>query len=209
MAWSVPRLHPGATVYCLGAGPSLSLVDAAKLRGRPYVACNSAMMWARDVWGPGAYALSYHSEYIQKNEADYQAFHAAGGQVLTPVGTQQPAWVRQLHTDQQRGLCRSPTGLGHGLNTGHGALNLAYHLGAARIVLLGYDMRMCRDGRVHWDGRATDQAWKYATLFARAFRKIAADLKEVGVSVLNATPRSALEAFPRISLADAFDENAL
>jgi len=202
--WHVPRAYAGATVYCLGAGPSLNLVNPESLRGKPYIACNSALFWARSVWAPGAYALTYHDQYIRVHETDYRAFHEAGGEVVVTSGASHAPWVRQLTTELPRGLCRSPEGLGHGLNTGHGAINLAYHLGAARIVLIGYDMRICRGGRVHWDGRDIEDAWKYAILFARAFKQIAADLKEAGVSVLNATPHSALEAFPKIPLADAF-----
>lgn len=204
MPWSVPRAHPDATIYCVGAGPSLNALDPKSLCGRTYIACNSALLWSRDAWGPNAYALSYHGAYIEENQAAYRAFHDGGGEVATIDPKVDMPWVHHLKADMPRGLCRAPDGLGHGLNTGHGAVNLAYHLGASRIVLLGYDMRICRGGLVHWHGGDTDQAWRYATLFARAFLKIAADLKNVGVSVLNATPHSALEAFPKIPLADAF-----
>lgn len=201
--WSVPRLYDGATVYCLGSGPSLAAIDPACLRGRPVVTCNSAALWAKPLWGARCHALFYHGHHIRAHEDEWRKLQGAGGIVVTIDHSVETPGVRHLESKPGTGLCRDVNALANGLSCGHGAVNLAYHLGADRIVLLGYDMRVCRGGHTHWDGRAVQQPWKYATHFARAFHKIAADLRETGISVLNATPHSALETFPRINLADA------
>ncbi|MCC6912722.1 MAG: hypothetical protein IT566_03375 [Rhodospirillaceae bacterium] len=202
-SWSVPRFYEGATVYCVGSGPSLAALDPKLLRGKPVVTCNSAAFWAEPLWGRRVHALFYDGKHIRTREAACRKLHEAGGEVATIDETADYPWVRYLQSLPRNGLCRDTHALANGLTCGHGAVNLAYHLGADRIVLLGYDMRVCRGARTHWDGRDVGQPWKYATHFARAFRKIAADLAEIDVSVLNATPHSALEAFPRIDLADA------
>lgn len=201
--WTVPRLYAGSTVYCLGSGPSLAAVDPSLLYGKPLVTCNSAAFWAEPSWSSCTHALFYDGKYIAREDEKCRQLHDCGGTVVTiDAGVERP-WVRLLKSRAGCGLHRDPDAVANGLNCGHGAVNLAYHLGAQRIVLLGYDMRVCRGNRTHWNGRTVDDPWKYATHFARAFQKIAADLAEIGVSVLNATPHSALEVFPRISLADA------
>ncbi len=201
-AWRVPRLYGGKTVYCLGSGPSLAEIDPAWLRGKPVVTCNSAAFWAKPLWGPRIHALFYHGKHIRAHAQDCLDLKDAGGAVVTIDAGVDASYVRRLRSRPGHGLCRDVDTLANGLTCGHGAVNLAYHLGADRIVLAGYDMRVCRGGRTHWDGRDVGEPWKYATHFARALHQIAADLREIGVSVLNATPHSALEAFPRIDLAD-------
>ena len=53
--WSVPRLWPGATVACLGCGPSLNADQVVLLRGRARViAINDAWRvapWADVLYG--------------------------------------------------------------------------------------------------------------------------------------------------------------
>lgn len=39
-----------------------------------------------------------------------------------------------------------------GRNSGFQAINLAYHLGAKKIILIGYDMKIGGDGKQHWFG---------------------------------------------------------
>ena len=51
-----------------------------------------------------------------------------------------------LKKGQKFGLESARDTLAHGNNSGYAAINLAVHLGAARIVLLGYDMG--NDGKV-------------------------------------------------------------
>ena len=51
------------------------------------------------------------------------------------------AWgINQLKSVAQPGLSRTQGVIHQGKNSGYQALNLAYLLGAKRILLLGYDM---------------------------------------------------------------------
>lgn len=92
-----------------------------------------------------------------------------------------------------------------GSNSGYQAVNLAYLLGAPKIILLGYDMQ--RDGeQVHFFGNhpyhkpgggPTDslmQDW------CNNFVALARDLKNEDVEVINATRKTALTAFDRLPL---------
>lgn len=87
-----------------------------------------------------------------------------------------------------------------------GAINLAVHYGARRIVLLGVDGKLGADGRRHnhglrwpWSKGATAQAF---TDQAREFEAIAPSAVKMGVEIVNANPDSAVHVWPRLKFED-------
>ena len=83
-------------------------------------------------------------------------------------------------------------------NSGAGAINLAYHFGARRILLVGMDMKPGPNGEKHWhpdhpkplvQGQQFEE-WRHK------MNVLAKDLKDEGVEVINCTPGSALTCFP-------------
>lgn len=131
-----------------------------------------------------------------------------------PQGQQAPAlWVCQDEPTCARlglayvpsraalGLCREPWVLHQGLNSGYQALNLAYHFGAARVLLLGFDMQKT-GGKTHWFG---DHPGKLNVPspyneFVKRFDAIAADLEQDGVEVVNCSRETALRCFRRSTI---------
>jgi hypothetical protein len=97
-------------------------------------------------------------------------------------------------------------GVRTGRNGGYQAINLAVHLGASRVVLLGYDMKADVRGKTHWFGDHKHRATN-PTIFSRvmlpAFKSLSEDLADVAVDVVNATPDSALDVFARMGLEEA------
>lgn len=100
------------------------------------------------------------------------------------------------------GLSSRPNTIKLGGNSGFQALGLALHFGAAKVVLLGYDMQLT-NGRTHWHGdhprlgnplpiRMREWLLRFGEL-ARATR----------VPILNASRATALQCFPRVSLDEA------
>lgn len=90
-----------------------------------------------------------------------------------------------------------------GSNSGYQAINLAYLLGASRIILLGYDMQRT-GGQAHWFGehpKGLHQGANY-TAWAPLFHPLAADLKAEGVDVINCSRETALTCFARAALDD-------
>ena len=107
------------------------------------------------------------------------------------------------HTGEM-GFEDDPRGLRTGRNSGYQAINLAVHLGAARIVLLGYDMKPAANGKIRWFGNHSyggpvpqfDQ-------FLRFMPMLVEPLRARGVTVINATPDSAIACFRRAPLDQA------
>lgn len=83
-------------------------------------------------------------------------------------------------------------------NSGAGAINLAYHFGARRILLVGMDMKPGPNGEKHWHPdhpKPLVQAQQFEE-WRKKMGVLAADLKAEGVTVVNCTPGSALTHFP-------------
>lgn len=94
--------------------------------------------------------------------------------------------------DRRRGRIR-------GNNSGYQALHLAVAAGAARVVLVGFDMQ-----GGHWfDGPADAYAADYGTM-ALHFKSLRRTLKARGVEVFNCSPGSALTCFPFEDLGQLF-----
>lgn len=111
--------------------------------------------------------------------------------------------LRRVRRAEGDGLCRRRLEVHSGGNSGYQAVNLAYHFGARRIVLLGFDMHRQAGG--HWhgehDGMLSAPAGHFP-VWRRAFERLAFDLSQEGVRVFNATEGTALRCFPRVTLAE-------
>jgi hypothetical protein len=192
----VPRLWPGSTIVCIAGGPSVTAadVDACHRPGIRVIAIKDAIRLAP--WADVLYAC----------DAKWWKYHAAALTFAGPRYALDPPaapWATALVNTGYLGLELSPHGLRTGKNSGYQAINLAVHLGAARVVLLGYDMQPLGDQH-HWFGphpyRAVAPPY---TDFLACFRSLVIPLAEIGVTVVNATRRTVLEVFPRVTLEEA------
>ena len=101
------------------------------------------------------------------------------------------------------GLSLDPTTLNTGQNSGYQAINLAVLLGAAKVVLLGYDMQIGSNGQSHWWG---EHAWKTrppVDLFRPHFATLVEPLKRLGVEIVNCSRVTTLDYFRRASIQEA------
>ncbi len=197
----VERLWPGSTVVCAASGPSLTQADLDVCRGRARViVVNDAYRLAP--WADALYAADESWWTRHKGVPEF------AGLKFT-IEPQPDPWPRltMLHNTGPTGLERTPTGLRTGFNSGFQAVNLAVHLGAVRILLLGYNMGHVKGQRSHFYGDPpnpeTNQA-KYAG-WIKAFATIARPLGDLGIEVLNCTPGSALRMFPMASLSSVLE----
>lgn len=116
------------------------------------------------------------------------------------------AWARSrgltaLESKNLPGLGR--TCLHQNGNSGAQAINLAYLLGARRILLLGFDMQHT-GGLSHFFGdHPPELRQRNPAAHVRRFDELAEDLKAAGVEVLNCTPETALYQFQRANLREA------
>lgn len=102
--------------------------------------------------------------------------------------------VHLLRNEGTEGLPKERNALHTGQNSGYQALSLAILAGASRIILVGYDMRF-KDGRSHWhEDHPVHVGEAVYSFYAKRFNTL------VGVSdaaIINATPDSLIDCFPR------------
>ena len=195
---SVPRLWTDETVVCLAGGPSLTVEDVEACRDRARViAIKDAVRlapWAEVLYSCGDDASSWWQRNVD--------LHASFTGLRYTLDPKAAAWAQVLRDTGMTGLETDPSGLRTGKNSGYQAINLAVHLGARRIVLLGYDMQPDR-GRHHWFGAHPNPIPPPYAEFLPCFDSIVEPLRALGVEVVNATRRTALTCFPCVPLLEA------
>jgi hypothetical protein len=195
---TVPKLWPGATVVLLGGGPSLTVADVDACYGGHLrtIAINDA--WRLAPWADVLYACD------QKWWTWHQGVPQFAGPKYSIAASDPITWpdVQVLANTGVLGLEREPTGLRTGYNSGYQAINLAVHLGAARILLLGYDLSPAPDGRTHWFGDHPDRQPSPYFAMLEAFPSLVEPLAAIGVTVINCSRRTALQTFPIVPLED-------
>lgn len=103
------------------------------------------------------------------------------------------------------GLSIRPGRIHTGLNSGYQAIGLAFMWGAARIILLGYDMQRGPRGESHHHGDHEGGLPNLGTLpeWSRRMVQIGIDLRKQGVEVINATRRTAIKCFEQVPIGEA------
>lgn len=193
----------GETAAILAGGPSLRASDVALLRRRCRVlAINDSLRLA-----PWADAHYFCDDKWWRWHKDAEWFTAYKGPryTLENLGVIKDPTIRHLRNAGREGFCAEPDGICTGQNSGHQAINLVAHLGARRILLLGYDM--CappgKKGRpkLHWFG---DHPIPTSPGVFRAmlphFKVLAPHLAARGIKVVNCTPSSMLRVWPITSV---------
>ena len=186
-------------------GPSLApaVVALAEQRPGPLTAIAIGDAWELCRWA----AIVYHCDVAWWAHPDKAGVFAHAGfkLALHDRARPPPAGVRVLRKGAETGYDPDPGVLCTGRNSGYQAIHLALHYRPRRIVLIGFDMRMV-GGRRHFFGDHPAGLNRCAIYhdYAPAFDHLAGAAAELGVEILNATPGSAVTAFPIVAPAEAF-----
>lgn len=202
------RLWPGATIVCIATGPSLTLEDVDFCRGRArVVVVKNAVQLAP--WADAVYACDARWWAQVAGLPDFAGlkFAMEDARAAIAFAKHDSAWpgVKLLENTGEVGLEVNPDGLRTGKNSGYQAMNLAVHLGASRIVLLGYDMQTT-GGKQHFFGRHPWLMGPSCERFRPFFDHLVQPLATLGISVVNATRATALTCWPCVSLEQALSE---
>jgi hypothetical protein len=201
---TVPRLFPNGTIVCMASGPSLTQEDADYCRGKADGVIVVNTTYQRAPWADALVAADVRWWQWHKGAKDFKGLKYATSKHVNWAG------VQILRNTGANGIELDPTGLRHGINSGYRAINLAVHFGAARIILLGYDMKR-GDGPKrleHWHGDHPVPSRSQYPSFIKHFRTLVAPLRDLGIEVLNCTPGSALDCFPMADLRDVLKPRA-
>jgi hypothetical protein len=110
-------------------------------------------------------------------------------------------YVRGVH---MKGLSKKEGSISTGYNSGYQAIGLAHMWGAARVLLLGYDM-MRTAGRTHWHAdhpRKLGNGGRFNE-WCKEMNALAGDAKQIGLEIINCSRKTALTCFPRSTIQEA------
>lgn len=200
--WAVPRLWPGSSIVILAGGPSLGTADIAAVAGAQMLG-RCKVIAVNSTWRVfPAHDVLYGGDCAWWN-ANPDALARPGFKIgCSQIGAERwPPEVNKLNHRVNEGIETDPRFIGTGTNSGHQALNVAVHLGAARVLLLGFDFGPGQGGRLHHHrdhrpplGNPTPGS------FARWLRMIETTvepLRRLGIDVVNSSRETAITCFRR------------
>ena len=192
----------------VASGPSATTQDAQMLRDccDEIIAINDSYRLCR-----GDDDGKYFNDHIYGTDMKWWKY--AIGDIMRDydgnLWTQRVQWTEEpealgiqcMESEAKPDLCSEPGKIHTGSNSGYAAINLAFHMGAKTIVLLGYDMRMKGNQR-HWfnDRPEVLNIGSCYNQFIQSLNTI--DTKKHGIEILNASRRTALTCFPLVDLED-------
>ena len=179
----------GETIVCIASGPSLTADDVERVHAAGLVTIVTNTTFRLCPWADVLYAMDkqWWLTYLDEVEKTF------GGTRCTP----------HLMPHRFKTAALKSCGFTSYNHSGAGAISLALHAGAARVLLLGYDCQHT-GGRAHWHADHGGRLGNAKTLhrWASAYEALAARLRKEGVQVWNCTRETALD-WPRMPLEQA------
>lgn len=194
----------GETAILVASGPSAKDVSLVLAKGKArFLAINSS--WKLCPWADALYACDWA---WWNNNTGCPEFEGLKLSIDRRTCQDYPQWgVHKVTCDKGTDMLvlNKFNTIGWGGNSGFGALNLAVQFGATKIILVGYDMRVDFGSHWHGDHPAGMHNPKSGNVvrWCRAVDGAAKQLKPVGVEVINCSPISALQNYPKMTLAEA------
>jgi hypothetical protein len=223
---TVAREWDGEAVVLIGGGPSLTAEQVAMValeHEAGNVRCivvNDAYLlapWADVCYFADARWWKWHTDGVDKPllgltaEQVREKFAAFAGEKCSIQNAGRNITDDAVHILRNKhfpengdGLSVDPGALVTGRHGGFQAINLAVLAGAKNIILLGYDGKPAADGTAHFHGDHPKPSPVSAyPMYLKSFAPAVKPLENLGVSVVNCSPDSAIADFPKMPLEDA------
>jgi hypothetical protein len=233
MSWTIPKIWDGGDVWILGGGPSVA---------KQFDIPNNVVLNVKNGTSPlsvySKYMSPIHNKHVIGINVAYQigdwmdmCFFGDVNFLLTQRevfshwpgikvtchrdGAYQP-WIKFIDKDREhpRGISTRPDRVSWNQNSGAAAISIAAWAGAKRIFLLGFDMHLGDDKKMHFHDaynrgpidikdEARYRSWMGVfDRHLRGFPYIKEDAQKMRIEIINICPDSAITEFPRVSLRD-------
>src|SRR5262245_24717747 len=193
----------GECVAIIGAGPSAKTADIEQLRDRIHViAVNESYRLAP--WAEIVYSCDFAWWQLHKGLVEFTGLKLTHDSVACKhYPALQHVIIENVSSDKI--LLERPSHIGAGGNSGFQAANLAVQFGATGILLVGIDCNL--EHGEHWHGRHPAQmnnpAQSNVKRWRGAWEGAAGALQALGVDVVNCSPISALQNYPKMTIDEA------
>lgn len=201
--WPDWRGQCAAIVAC---GPSISHTDLSVLKDRIHVIAIKEIV-DKCPWSDAVYGCDAAWWMHRKGLPSFSGLKFFHGQQASSQGRSMIKVEIEMGKDEM--LVETPLTIGNGGCSGFQALNLAVQFGATDVIVVGYDLHA--RGGVHWYGRnkwpnAGNPMQSNFNRWNKGFMSARKSLEKLGVAVVNSSPESQLEAFPKKSLPEIMEE---
>jgi len=189
----------GATVVILGSGPSLTREQVDYCRGKAKViAINDSVKlapWADILYFCDRQWFDWHTDLVLSFKGEVITLKNFSLKEIIPG-------LKCLEQYVNRALSLRSDTVYTGHTSGVQAINLAFHLGAQQVILLGVDINS-RGGKTHWFGEHPISTTEdNMAMWAWGYNRIAEALMLHDMTVVNASPGTHLKCFPKVVLAE-------
>ncbi len=204
--WNPEQMWKGQDAYIIGGGPSLKTFDWELIRERNTIGCNSAFSIGHEFCKITIFGdFEWWDRIGRKGTEEYGGIVVGSSPRLH--STKCP-WLRTMPRAETQGL--STTALCWAGNTGALAINLALILGAQRVFLLGFDMKLSPKGKANWHDlryEPDDLGNVYGRFNLQLEKQVCRSLPKVfpGREIFNVNDHSHMNCFPEIGVVEHFE----
>jgi hypothetical protein len=189
----------GETVFVVGGGPSVAGQNIEVLRDRKLIAINSSYAVASFAdmlfFGDGRWWNANRREVLD-------AFKGEIATVASETSADKEVASRLQILKKTEQWSDDPGAVFVRRTSVTGAINLGYHRGARRFVLLGIDGGPLSGRTHHHEPHAWSMPGNWVAEQRKDFEVMNVALKSRGVEVLNASPCSVYDFWPIVKLED-------
>ncbi|MCP4475394.1 MAG: hypothetical protein GY821_12680 [Gammaproteobacteria bacterium] len=203
--WHVPKMWEGSTVYVLGGGNSLLKEELHLIEDQRVIGVNCSFLlgdWVDVCWWGDPRWFDWNKEKLSE---------FGGLKVCCCESLRKRPEIKVLRRGKPMGFDLRSDFISWNLSSGVAAINLAFHFGAKRIVLLGFDMSVSDDGENNWHDlhKVKDTTRDPYPRFLEAFPHIKRDAATEGVEIINSTMCSMIpeDIIPKKALVKVIHEN--
>jgi hypothetical protein len=234
MSWKIPKIWKDGECWIIGGGPSMPRQFGIPEEVISKVYTKEA---TPEIYSPylshlhDKHVIGINAAYLIGNWIDFvlfgdYGFYTKNEEALlkypkTVISCCEERSFKKLHSAikyvkrnrrQARGLTiDNPYMISWNGNTGAAGINLAVLMGAKKIYLLGFDMKLDESKYQHWHSeyKSFENRGKFTQPKKLPFRNhlpgfnyIHKNAKKHGIEIINVSPDSAITEFPKVSLKD-------
>lgn len=191
------NLFSNQEVYIIGGGNSINQINIENLKDKNTICINKSVF---NIPNPKVLYFSDYRFYMWYNE-ELKKIKCIKYTIANQI---KDADYIILSPSGNNGLELRKGHIKQGNNSGYAAINLAYHLGAKTIYLLGFDMEV--KDKTHFHGGYKEKQKEYKleqdTLnrFKKSFDNIDLILKKLNINIFNVNDKKTLNTIQNISI---------
>lgn len=193
----------GETVFIIGGGPSLIGFDYTPIQNRKVIGVNNAYRlgdWVDVCWFGDLKWLHWHQKELR---SDFKGIIA---HCNTRSDLRRKRWMVPFNRGTPLGIVTDKKMVAWNRCSGFSAINLAYHMGASTVFLLGFDMKHDTKQKNWHRDHKEDQSLRLAerryARFLVASKAIHRDAQKLGLRIVNGNLDSAIMEFEKMTLGD-------